>query len=63
MSHRVEHLRRNRELTHYELLNELNVKPLAFVCALFAQFPDAVVRSTRPLVLVLITSELPLRLT
>jgi hypothetical protein len=50
-----EHLRENGELTHKELLNELNVKRSAFVCALLAQFPDVVVRSTRPTVLVLIS--------
>ena len=50
-----EHLRRNGELTHHELLHELNVKRSAFVCALLAQFPDVVVRSTRPLVLELIS--------
>jgi hypothetical protein len=49
-----EHLRQNGVLTHNELLNELNVKRSAFVCALLAQFPDVVVRSTRPRVLELI---------
>jgi hypothetical protein len=50
-----EHLRQNGELTHPELLNELNVKRSAFVCALLAQFPDVIVRSTRPIVLELIS--------
>jgi hypothetical protein len=50
-----EHLRENGELTHKELLNELNVKRSAFVYALLALFPDVVVRSTRPTVLVLIS--------
>ena len=50
-----DHLRQNGELTHHELLNELNVKRSAFVCALLAQFPDVVVRSTRPIVLELIS--------
>jgi hypothetical protein len=50
-----EHLRQNGELTHNELLNELNVKRSAFVCALLAQFPDVVVRSTRPIVLELMS--------
>jgi hypothetical protein len=50
-----EHLRHNGELTHHELLHELNVKRSAFVCALLAQFPDVVVRSTRPIVLELIS--------
>jgi hypothetical protein len=39
-----------------ELLNDLNVKRSAFVCALLAQFPDVVVRQTRPIVLDLIAS-------
>jgi hypothetical protein len=50
-----EHLRQNGELTHKELLNELNVKRSAFVCALLAQFPDVAVRSARPLTLELIS--------
>jgi hypothetical protein len=50
-----EHLRRNGELSQNDLLNELNVKRSAFVCALLAQFPDIVVRSTRPTVLELIS--------
>ena len=48
-------LRRRGELSQNELLNELNVKRSAFVCALLAQFPDVVVRSTRPTVLELIS--------
>ncbi|MGO9733520.1 hypothetical protein [Mycobacterium sp.] len=39
----------------HELLHELNVKRSAFVCALLAQFPDVVVRSTRPIILELIS--------
>ena len=50
-----EHLRERGELTHRELLNELNVKRSAFVCALLAQFPGVVVRSTRPIVLELVS--------
>lgn len=50
-----EHLRRNGELTHNELLRELKVHRSAFVCALLARFPDVVVRSTRPIVLELIS--------
>lgn len=46
-----DHLRRNRQLTQSELLNELNVKRSAFVCALLALFPGVLVRSTRPTVL------------
>ena len=40
-----------RELSHDELLNDLNVKRSAFVMALLAQFPDVVVRSTYPIVI------------
>jgi hypothetical protein len=50
-----EHLRRNGVLSHDVLLNELNVKPSAFVCALLARFPDVDVRSNRPIVLELIS--------
>lgn len=46
-----EHLRRNRTLSQVELLNDLNVKRSAFVCALIAQFPDVVVEQNRPTVL------------
>jgi hypothetical protein len=38
-------------LSHVELLNELNVKRSAFVCALLAHFPDVGVRQSRPTVL------------
>ncbi|CAJ1581899.1 hypothetical protein [[Mycobacterium] wendilense] len=39
------------ELSQQELLNELNVKRSAFVCALVAKFPEVRIRSTRPTVL------------
>lgn len=39
------------ELSQQELLNELNVKRSAFVCALMAKFPEVHIRSTRPTVL------------
>ncbi|MGE2736074.1 hypothetical protein [Mycolicibacterium vaccae] len=39
------------ELSQQELLNELNVKRSAFVCALVAKFPEVHIRSTRPTVL------------
>ena len=39
------------ELSQQELLNELNVKRSAFVCALLAKFPEVDIRSTRPTVL------------
>lgn len=39
------------ELRQQELLNELNVKRSAFVCALVAKFPDVRIQSTRPTVL------------
>jgi hypothetical protein len=48
------HLRHNSQLSQNELLNELNVKRSAFVCALLAQFHDVAVRSTRPTVLELV---------
>jgi hypothetical protein len=50
-----EHLRHNGELSQNELLNELNVKRSAFICALLAQFPYVVVFSTRATVLELIS--------
>jgi len=37
-------------MSQVELINDLNVKRSAFVCALLAQFPDAVVRLDRPTV-------------
>lgn len=39
------------ELSQQELLNELNVKRSAFVCALVAKFPEVHIRSTRPTIL------------
>jgi hypothetical protein len=48
-------LRQKGELSQDELLNDLNVKRSACVCALLSQFPDAVVRSTRPTVLELLS--------
>lgn len=53
------HLRRNGVMSHDQLLNELNVKRSAFVCALLAQFPDVYVRSTRPIILELISRQRP----
>jgi hypothetical protein len=44
-------LRDKGELSQQELLNELNVKRSAFVCALIAKFPGVKIRSTRPTVL------------
>jgi len=49
-----ERLRDNGELSQQELLNDLNVKRSAFVCALLAKFPDVRIRSTRPTVLELL---------
>jgi hypothetical protein len=46
----------NGELSQVEVLNDLNVKRSAFVCALLALFPDVVVRQTRPTVLELVRS-------
>lgn len=48
-----DHLQRHSELSQVTLLNHLNVKRSAFVCALMALFPDVVVRSTQPVVLAL----------
>ncbi|MBJ7339778.1 hypothetical protein [Mycolicibacterium sp.] len=45
------HLRRHGRLSQDELLNELNVKRSAFVCALLSQFRDVSVQSSRPTVL------------
>jgi Family of unknown function (DUF6884) len=53
----AEPLRQMGELSQNELLNDLNVKRSAFVCALLAQFPDVVVRSTRPTVLELVSRD------
>jgi hypothetical protein len=39
------------ELSQQELLNELNAKRSAFVCALVAKFPEVHIRSMRPTVL------------
>ncbi|GJF12582.1 hypothetical protein NGTWS1803_22680 [Mycolicibacterium cyprinidarum] len=39
------------ELSQQDLLNELNVKRSAFVCALLAKFPEVHIRSTRPTLL------------
>lgn len=49
-----QHLRSRGELTQDELLNDLNVKRSAFVCALLAQFEDVVVKSARTTTLQLI---------
>lgn len=46
-----EFLRKNHIMSQNELLNGLNVKRSAFVCALLALFPDVVVRGARPTVL------------
>lgn len=46
------------ELSQQELLNELNVKRSAFVCALVAKFPEVHIRSTRPTVVELDTDSL-----
>lgn len=46
-----ERLRDKGKLSQQELLNELNVKRSAFVCALVAKFPNVHIRSTRPTLL------------
>jgi hypothetical protein len=45
------HLRRFGRMSHQDLLNELNVKRSAFVCALLSRLPDVQVESVRPIVL------------
>lgn len=50
-----EQLCKNGTLSHIELLNDLKVMRSAFVCALFAQFPDVVVVQDRPAVLERVT--------
>ncbi|MGU3499432.1 hypothetical protein [Mycobacterium sp. C31M] len=42
------------ELSQQELLNELNVKRSAFVCALLAKFSEVQIRATRPTALELV---------
>ena len=46
-----DHLCRTGQLVQSELVNDMNVKRSAFVCALLRLFPGVVVRSTRPTVL------------
>lgn len=54
--HCVADLQKKAVLTRAELLDDLNVKRSAFVVALLAQFTDAAVRSTHPIVIELIGS-------
>lgn len=54
-----ERLSKRGDLSHTELLGEMNVKRSAFVCALLARFPDVVVRQSRPTVLELATRTSP----
>lgn len=42
---------RQGELAQQDLLNELNVKRSAFVCALLAKLPEVRIRSTKPTIL------------
>jgi len=49
-----DHLRRHGQLSQEELLEDLNVKRSAFVCAFIAGFPNVVVKSVRPTVLELV---------
>jgi hypothetical protein len=46
-----EHLRRHGRLSSRELLNDLNVKRSAFVCALLSHLPEVEVESSKPIVL------------
>lgn len=45
------HLRKHRRLPQEQLLNELNVKRSAFVCALLARFDGVEVELDKPIVL------------
>lgn len=54
-----QHLRKECALSHTGLLEDLNVKHSAFVIALLAQFPHAVVKSTEPIVIELIGGAQP----
>ena len=45
------HLRKYRRLTQEQLLNELNVKRSAFVCALLSRFEGVEVESDKPIIL------------
>jgi hypothetical protein len=45
------HLRKHGRLSQTQLLNELNVKRSAFVCALLARFDDVDIESDKPVVL------------
>ncbi|WP_059016463.1 hypothetical protein [Mycobacterium sp. M26] len=45
------HLRMRGRLSQEQLLNDLNVKRSAFVCALLAHFPGVDVESEKPIVL------------
>lgn len=48
-----DHLRSAGTLTNAHLLNVLNVKRSAFVCALLAQLPEVTVQRIRPITLVM----------
>lgn len=52
-----QYLRQEGSLTNSELVHYLNVKRSAFVIALLAQFPDVVVRSTRPIIIELVVGD------
>lgn len=51
------HLRTYRRLSQEQLLNELNVKRSAFVCALLARFHGVEVESDKPIILRLTAGE------
>lgn len=54
-----QHLQKAGNLSHAELLEDLNVKRSAFAIALLAQFPEVIVRSTEPIVIERIGSAQP----
>lgn len=51
------HLRKYRRLSHDQLLNELNVKRSAFVCALLSRFEGVEVESDKPIILRLVAGD------
>jgi hypothetical protein len=54
-----EHLRLHGRLTNLQLLNDLNVKRSAFVCALLSHFDEVEIESLRPIALRLRTATRP----
>ena len=55
-----QHLRLHGRLSNQALLNDLNVKRSAFVCALLSHFTEVEIESLRPIVLRLKAAERPM---